>query len=182
APILGRLLAEWGSGQVGALYLLPLWHPVVVAEQVGTLASLAEGPFVLQCAIGSGPEQFAGMGIDMRRRVRDFESALGIIRRLLAGEAVTSEEPVPIQGAKIGPLPPEPVEVWIGAEADKAIGRAARLGDTWYAGPGLTPAAAGSKLAHYRQRCVVHEREPSCIPIRRDVHIADSESEAELMR
>ncbi len=48
APMLGRLLAEWGPGPSGALYLLPLWHPVVVAEQVATLASSAEGPFVLQ--------------------------------------------------------------------------------------------------------------------------------------
>ncbi|HVF13414.1 MAG TPA: hypothetical protein VM942_02375, partial [Acidimicrobiales bacterium] len=34
APILGRLLAEWGDRPAGALFLLPLWHPVLVAEQV----------------------------------------------------------------------------------------------------------------------------------------------------
>lgn len=40
SPILGRLLAEWGDRPVGALYLLPLWHPVLVAGQVATLAAL----------------------------------------------------------------------------------------------------------------------------------------------
>jgi hypothetical protein len=32
-PMLGRLLAEWGNAPAGCLFLLPLWHPVLVAEQ-----------------------------------------------------------------------------------------------------------------------------------------------------
>ena len=51
-PILGRMLAEWGDKPCGALYLLPLWHPVVLAEQIATLASIAEGPFIMQCGLG----------------------------------------------------------------------------------------------------------------------------------
>ena len=47
SPILGRLLAEWGERPCGALYLLPLWHPVLVAEQVGTLAAIARGLHVI---------------------------------------------------------------------------------------------------------------------------------------
>src|SRR5262245_37308793 len=69
APILGRLLAEWkGDRPAGALYLLPLWNPVLVAEHVGTLASLAPGRFILQCAIGGEAGQFAAMGAELRRR------------------------------------------------------------------------------------------------------------------
>ncbi len=33
-PMLGRLLAEWSSGTAGALFLLPLWNPVLVAERI----------------------------------------------------------------------------------------------------------------------------------------------------
>src|SRR5207244_113831 len=47
-PLLGRLLPEWGDGRFGALFLLPLWHPVLLAEQIGTLAALSAGRFVLQ--------------------------------------------------------------------------------------------------------------------------------------
>ena len=36
SPMLGRLLAEWGNRDVGALYLLPLWNPVLLAEQAAT--------------------------------------------------------------------------------------------------------------------------------------------------
>ena len=45
-PMLGRLLAEWGEAPAGCLFLLPLWHPVLVAEQIGTLAAIAQGAFV----------------------------------------------------------------------------------------------------------------------------------------
>src|SRR5258708_6633963 len=51
-PIMGRLLAEWDERPAGALFLLPLWHPVPVAEQIGTPASIAAGPFILPCAVG----------------------------------------------------------------------------------------------------------------------------------
>src|SRR5438105_15745601 len=72
SPILGRLLAEWDDRPAGALYLLPLWNPVLVAEQVGTLAAIVSGRFILQCAIGGGAEQFAALGADIRRRVSTF--------------------------------------------------------------------------------------------------------------
>jgi len=79
-PILGRLLAEWDDRPAGALFLLPLWHPVLVAEQIGTLASIARGPFVMQCAIGGGDDQFRVFGTTLRARAKRFEAALEIIR------------------------------------------------------------------------------------------------------
>src|SRR3954470_10537901 len=87
-PMLGRLLAEWDDRPSGALFLLPLWHPVLLAEQIGTLASIAQGPFIMQCALGGGAEQFAAMGSLVKDRVPEFEARLETIRRLLAGERV----------------------------------------------------------------------------------------------
>src|SRR5262245_18423323 len=57
SAILGRMLAEWGERMAGALYLLPLWNPVLVAEQTATLAAIAQGRFVLQCALGGDGRQ-----------------------------------------------------------------------------------------------------------------------------
>src|SRR5438477_645852 len=51
-PTIARLLAEAGEMTVGALFLLPLYHPVLLAEQVGTLATLARGPFVVIASAG----------------------------------------------------------------------------------------------------------------------------------
>jgi alkanesulfonate monooxygenase SsuD/methylene tetrahydromethanopterin reductase-like flavin-dependent oxidoreductase (luciferase family) len=169
-PMLGRLSAEWGEAPFGALFLLALWHPVLLAEQVGTLASLVEGPFVMQCALGGGEEQFAAMGKSVRDRVPAFEATLDAVRRLLAGEEV--------DGARIGPLPPRPVDVWIGASAAKAIDRAARLGDGWIAGPELTVADARAQLDAYRDACARHGRPVGATVIRRDVHVGADAADA----
>jgi alkanesulfonate monooxygenase SsuD/methylene tetrahydromethanopterin reductase-like flavin-dependent oxidoreductase (luciferase family) len=177
--ILGRLLAEWDDRTAGALYLLPLWHPVLLAEQVGTLAAIHQGPFVIQCAIGADEAQFAALGTTLRGRVPRFEAALDVIRRLLAGEEVTTESPYDIRAARVNPRPLEPVEVWIGAAAPPAIDRAARLGDAFLAGPECTPARAREVIEQYRAACARHEREPAAIAIRRDVHVGADQADAE---
>ena len=179
SPLLGRLLAEWGDAPAGALYLLPLWHPVLVAEQVGTLAALARGRFVLQCAIGGGEEQFDGLGVRLSDRRPRFEAALDMIRRLLSGEEVTAGDPYPVSGARIGLVPPEPVEVWVGGHAPAAIDRAARMGDGWLAGPDVTAERAGDLAARYRERCDAHDHTPTVVAIRRDIHVGADAAHAE---
>jgi alkanesulfonate monooxygenase SsuD/methylene tetrahydromethanopterin reductase-like flavin-dependent oxidoreductase (luciferase family) len=171
SPMLGRLLAEWDDRPAGALYLLPLWNPVLVAEQVGTLASIAAGRFIMQCALGGGAEQFDAMGAGLRRRVSDFERGLDVIRRLCAGEAV--------DGTRIAPVPPEPLEVWIGGHAQPAIDRAARLGDGWLAGPEVTLDQARGLIDAYHERCAHHGRTPTAVAIRRDVHVGADDADAE---
>ena len=74
-PMLGRMLAEWGDKPCGCLYLLPLWHPVVLAEQIATLACIAQGRFIMQCGLGDA-RQGDAMGIDMGRRVGMFQASL----------------------------------------------------------------------------------------------------------
>ena len=179
-PMLGRMLAEWGDSPAGVLMLLPLWHPVVAAEQLGTLATIAQGRFVLQCALGGGEHQFAAMGVSHRHRVAHFEQSLDIIRRLLAGEEVTTVDgPYRIEGARVAPIPPEPLEVWIGASAPKAIERAARLGDGWLANADAIPVEAAEQATAYRDACERVGRAPGVIAIRRDVHVGADAADAE---
>jgi len=177
-PLLGRLLAEWGDRPFGALFLLPLWNPVLVAEQVGTLASLAPGRFILPLAVG-GKDQFAPMGVHVHHRGRHFEAGLDIVRRLLAGETVTTREPFHVREARVSPLPPDPVDVWIGGTADAPVDRAARLGDGFLADAHLTPEQARSVIDLYRERCAVHGRTPTAVAIRRDVHVGADPADAE---
>jgi alkanesulfonate monooxygenase SsuD/methylene tetrahydromethanopterin reductase-like flavin-dependent oxidoreductase (luciferase family) len=86
-PMLGRLLAEWGDASAGCLFLLPLWHPVLLAEQVGALAALAQGRFILQCGLGDGVEQFDAMGytdVIVRHLTDDQPKVLASMSRLAA--------------------------------------------------------------------------------------------------
>jgi len=176
--ILGRCLAEWDDRPAGALYLLPLWHPVLLAEQVGTLASIARGPFILQCAIGPDDNQFPALGVDARKRPSRFEQSLAILRQLWSGEVVSSDGAWSFSEARVSPVPPEPVQVWIGAMADPAIERAARLGDGWLASPGLPPALAAAQLRRYREFCDSLDVAQGTAAIRRDVYVGADADEA----
>jgi alkanesulfonate monooxygenase SsuD/methylene tetrahydromethanopterin reductase-like flavin-dependent oxidoreductase (luciferase family) len=178
-PMLGRLLAEWSEGPSGCLFLLPLWHPVLLAEQIGTLAAIARGPFIMQCGLGWGEARFAAMGANVRTRPSAFEEALDIIRRLLAGETVNSSRRFRLAAASLALRPAEPVEVWIGASAPPAIDRAARLAEGWIASPGLTPDEARRQADLYRERCAAHGRQPGTVALRRDIYVGRSPSEAQ---
>ncbi len=178
-PILARCLAEWGDAPFGALFLLPLWHPVLVAEQVGTLATLAPGRFIVQAGLGYGEPQFAAMGTTMRTRPSAFEQSLDAVRRLLAGETVSSDGRFKFREAKVALRAPEPVEYWIAGTAEPAVDRAARLGDGWLASPELPPDRARALIDHYRQRCRAHGCTPAAIAIRRDIYVGESDAEAD---
>jgi alkanesulfonate monooxygenase SsuD/methylene tetrahydromethanopterin reductase-like flavin-dependent oxidoreductase (luciferase family) len=177
-PIIGRALAEWANRQSGCLFLVPLWHPVLMAEQIGTLAVMADGPFIVQAGIGAGRAQFAAMGTDLSRRAPIFEESVRVVQALLSGETVDSET-LGIEGAGIAPIPPEGVEWWIGGGVPRSIDRAARLGDCWYANADLTPETAARDMAIYQDACARHGRKPSRIPIRKDVLVCEDRSEAE---
>lgn len=177
-PMIGRLLAEWDERPAGALFLLPLWHPVLVAEQIGTLASIAQGPFIMQCALGGGAEQFDALGIPIRQRPSRFVAVLDIVRRLCAGEEVSTDSPYAIAQARIAPIPPQPLEVWIGAAAPPAIDRAARLGDAFLIGPEATPGQVRELVGIYREACDRHGRTPGPIAVRRDVHVGSDDADA----
>ena len=178
-PMLGRLLAEWGTSPAGCLFLLPLWNPVLVAEQVGTLASIAEGRFIFQCGLGDDESQFNAMGADIKHRTSAFEESFMAVQRLLKGETVSGDRRFKFRDARVTLLPAEPVEYWIGASARPAIDRAARLGDGWIASPAITLEEARDQLAYYLERCSAHGRKPTAIAIRRDIYVGESEQDAE---
>jgi len=170
-PTMGRLLAEWGDRPAGVLFLLPLWNPVLVAEHIGTLASIASGRFIMQTAIGGGAEQFRAMGASLRGRTERFERDVAVVRRLLAGEEV--------DGVRVAPVTPEPLEIWIGGSAEPAIDRAARLGDGWLGNADGVPDTAREQAARYLEQCAAHGRTPSAVAIRRDVHVGADADDAE---
>lgn len=182
-PMMGRMLAEWHKRPAGVLVLLPLWHPVLVAEQVATLACIHEAPFILQCGLGRSEAQFQAMSANIKHRPSAFEQSLACLRALWCGETVSLDGRWQIKNARISPLPPEAVEVWIGAGADVAINRAAKLGDVWLAEPSLTLAEANRSMAVYRDALALHSKPtPVTIAIRRDIYVAETLVEAQLVR
>ena len=124
-------MAEWNSGPVGCLFLLPLWNPVLVAEQVGTLAALTQSTFVIQTGVGEGQGTFEAMGADLTTRGRLLEECITEIKAIFERRGVTGNPDL-----QVNPIPNQRVEWWIGASTSiKGIQRAAIMGDAWYAAP-----------------------------------------------
>jgi alkanesulfonate monooxygenase SsuD/methylene tetrahydromethanopterin reductase-like flavin-dependent oxidoreductase (luciferase family) len=169
--MLGRLAADWHPDRpIGCLFLLPLWNPVLVAEQVGTLGAIHPGAhFMLQTGIGDGADQFAAMNADLGSRGATLDESIRVIKALLAGETVDNER-FGIAGARVNPRPPGGVSWWIGAGGDGPLKRAAREGDVWYGGPHVTVDAAPRMIDVYRSEAERLDRR-SEIAIRKDVII-----------
>jgi len=115
-----------------AVLLLPLYHPVRVAEDGATIDILSGGRFELGVGIGYRVEEFAGLGISRADRAGRMNEGLEIIRRLWEGETVTFHgEHFQVEGARLTPMPvqkPRP-PLWVGGFGPAAVKRAARLGD-----------------------------------------------------
>jgi alkanesulfonate monooxygenase SsuD/methylene tetrahydromethanopterin reductase-like flavin-dependent oxidoreductase (luciferase family) len=172
-PMLARAMAEWPPERpAGLLFLVPLWHPVQMAEMIGTLAAMSDVPLVIQTGIGAGEQQFAAMGSDLRRRGRETDRRIGLVAAMLRGETVDDDD-LGLAGAAIAPRPSHGVEWWIGSgAAPAALDRAARLGDALYIGPGPNPSGVAALCAGYRARCTAVGR-PGRVVLRRDVVLTD---------
>jgi alkanesulfonate monooxygenase SsuD/methylene tetrahydromethanopterin reductase-like flavin-dependent oxidoreductase (luciferase family) len=177
-PTLARMLAVTGDMPVGLLYLAPFHHPIIAAEQVGTLSAFARGPVTLILGNGDVSSQFAAFGIPKGSRGKRTEEQIQVIRRLLDGETVTHKGPYfSIHSARINPVPKEKTPIWLAAMRGAAVERAARLADGWETAPGTQPEELVELLALYTKVCAEHGRTPNPI-LRRDIHVGATDESA----
>lgn len=182
-PMLGRIAAEAGAMAIGtAIYVLPLQHPVEVAENFATLDALSGGRLILGVAQGYREEEFAAMGIPRKERAMRFEEGVALLTRLWTEDAVDFRgRYYRVERATLAMRPvqrPRP-PIWIGATAEAGIARAAGLGDAWMIGPGVEFAKIRPQLDLYRDALRElgrsAERE---YPIFREVLVAAGEADA----
>lgn len=177
-PLLARLAAETGDMRVGAgILLLPLLNPVEVAEQAATLDIVTGGRFVLGVGLGYRPEENAALGVP-ERRVRVFREKLDVVRRLLEGEEVTADgHGYRLERARLAPRPvqsPRP-PIWMAANGDAAVLRAARLADTWFVNPHAALGEVRRQLSLFRAE---RGSEPEELPMLREACLAPTDEEA----
>lgn len=115
------------------VYLLGLRHPMLAARQLSTLAQTAPGRLTLGVGVaGEDRREVSNAGVDPATRGRRLDEALALVRRLLAGEEVTSSgEFFRLEAARILPLPQPPIPIVIGGKGDVAVRRTAESGDGW---------------------------------------------------
>ncbi|HZP46879.1 MAG TPA: LLM class flavin-dependent oxidoreductase [Candidatus Binataceae bacterium] len=117
--------------------ILPLYDPVRVAEDGAVLDLISNGRLDFGVGLGYRSVEYAGHGIDFKRKGARADEALEIIRRLWQGETVNfSGKHFSISNARLSPRPvqqPNP-PIWVGGFSTAAARRAARFGDG-YIGP-----------------------------------------------
>src|SRR5215475_10042831 len=153
-PFLSRLQAEAGSMTgVAGILLLALHNPVEVAECMASLDVIWRGNFVFGVGLGYRDVEFDAFKVPKGQRVRRFEQGLEIVKRLWTEDKVSVDTDVctlsnvtltcrPVQQ----PHPP----IWIAANNDNAIRRAARLAETWFINPHATTATIKRQLDVFR--------------------------------
>jgi len=114
-----------------SVLLLPLYHPVRVAEDAATIDILSNGRFELGVGVGYRPQEFKGLGLRSQDRGARMDEGLEIIRALWRGETVDYRgKHFQVEGAKLAPMPvQDPPPLWIGGFAPASAKRAARIGD-----------------------------------------------------
>lgn len=160
-PLLSALATDAGDMYLGTnMFILPLRHPVAVAEEFATLDHLTGGRAIAGFGMGYRENEFASFGVPMDERVTRFEESVTIVRQLWTGEPITfAGTHFAIDGERIS-LPPvqeNGPRIWIGAGPHRVgAQRAARLGDAWIIPPHVAPDRLDVLLGHYRaerERC-----------------------------
>lgn len=113
------------------LIVSPLHNPVRLAEDAATLSLLTDGRFALGVGQGYWEREFAAFGQRVRNRPSLLEEGVEVIRRAWAGNAdgfrgKRYELP---EGLAVTPRPEKTPPLLVGAMAEPAIERAARIAD-----------------------------------------------------
>jgi len=111
--------------------ILPQRQAVLVAKQAAEVDLMTGGNFRLGVGIGWNAVEFEGLGMDFKNRARRFEEQVDLMRRLWTEPSMSYQGSYhTINSAAICPLPIQrPIPIWIGASAEAAIKRAARIAD-----------------------------------------------------
>jgi alkanesulfonate monooxygenase SsuD/methylene tetrahydromethanopterin reductase-like flavin-dependent oxidoreductase (luciferase family) len=139
----------WLAGVAAATSRIELGHlvactsfrpPALTAKLAATLDVIAKGRFILGLGCGWHEPEYRALGVPFDHRVGRFEEALGVIKRLLAGETVTFHGRFyDLDEAVIAPAPARTIPLLIAARRDRMLRIAAReaaLWNTaWYAAP-----------------------------------------------
>jgi alkanesulfonate monooxygenase SsuD/methylene tetrahydromethanopterin reductase-like flavin-dependent oxidoreductase (luciferase family) len=112
------------------LIVAPLHNPVRLAEDAATVSLLTGGRFDLGLGLGYWAPEFAAFGRSLKNRPSLLEETVAIIRQAWSGRAEPFDgKRFQLPAVHVTPQPEQTPRLLIGAMAEPAIERAARIGD-----------------------------------------------------
>jgi probable F420-dependent oxidoreductase len=164
------------------IVILPLHHPIEVAEQTAVLDLLSEGRFNLGVAVGWRDEEFDAFGVDKSQRAGRTVEGIRLIRKLLSERSVTYEGDIfRTEDLDLMPRPvQDPVPIWYGGQSEHAVRRAARMADAWSISPIETRQELAESIELYREQLDEIDRSFDEVrkPLRREAYIAADDETA----
>jgi alkanesulfonate monooxygenase SsuD/methylene tetrahydromethanopterin reductase-like flavin-dependent oxidoreductase (luciferase family) len=176
-PFLTRLMPEAGDMTTGlGILLLNLHNPVYVAETVATMDIIARGNFIFGIGLGYRDTEFDAFNVPKGTRVKRFVEYIELIKQLWTGEPVSHDgETCKLDNVTMNILPvqrPHP-PIWVAANNDRAIRRAARMGDTWMINPHSTIETIARQMKLYTAEREKHGLPfPDELPICKEIFCA----------
>ena len=115
----------------------PVRPAVLLAKQAASVAVLSGNRLRLGVGISPWPEDFVAMGQPWERRGDRLDEIIAVVRGLTGGGWFEHHgDLIDVERMKICPVPTESIPILVGGHADRALRRAARLGDGWVHGGG----------------------------------------------
>ena len=133
------------------IFILPLRHPLAVARSACTVHELAGGRFRFGVGFGWLKEEFDVLDVPFAERVTRFEEALDVLRAAWrSGEVNHEGRHFTVSGVQVTPHVTD-IPLMLGGNTDRALRRAARLGDGWFSS-GTPPIEESKRLRAELQR------------------------------
>ena len=176
-PLLSRLAAESGDMQVAAtVLLLPLHNPVELAESIATLDCITGGRFVFGIGLGYRDEEYTAFGVKREERVGRMNESLDIIKRLWTEDELEYEGKyytIPKTRLITRPVQQPHPPIWVAANNDVAIRRAARWGYPWLINPHATVPMVADQWTRYTAALDSYgNATPTDLPMMREMYVA----------
>ena len=183
--LLSRLAADAGDMQVAAtVILVPLHNPVELAESVSTLDAITNGKFVFGVGLGYRDEEYSAFGVKRGERVGRMNEAMDLIKKLWSEDEVEfNGKYYTVPKTKISTKPvqnPHP-PIWVAANNDVAIRRAARWGYPWLINPHATVPMVADQWTKYKSALDEFGNPvPDDLPMMREMYVAEDRETAYL--
>lgn len=183
-PFLAMVAAAAPGLRLNAgIILLSLHKPLDLAETLATIDVASGGRLIFGIGLGYREVEFRAFGTTQSERVPRMVENLEAIKRLWAEEKVTmkgSHFELIEASCPIKPLQKPRPPIWVGANAEPGIRRAAAIGDCWYINP-------HNRLDTIERQLEVYKKEldrlgkpfPKELPMRREAFVARSHDEAQ---
>jgi len=160
--------------------VLPIHHPLTVANQWATLDFVSGGRAILAVGLGSA-RHYRDFQIPVEKRVRRFREQVELIKALWTEERVTYRGQIyQVENVKLATRPvrkPRP-PLWMGVGHPDALRRTASLADGWMGSGGSSIAEFKASVPVIKQALEAAGRDPATFPISKRVFMAVDERPA----